>query len=254
MKCALLLIDLQQDFLALADLQPSASSLVARAAELLRDCRRRNLPVIHIFTTVDREKNIRLPHWRALNRWMCVAGTPGHEPPPALQPLPGETIVHKTGFNPFASGDLEKLLRAAGCDSVILCGLHLHACVRTAAVESLERDLRVVIAEDAVASNDPIHAAATRRWLAARSVVFENINSVFDSTNGTQSKRWAHRSPRQTDEILFEVHHSTPEEIASATTAARNAWPKWRRTPMSERQQMLHKLAQRLRAMADELA
>src|SRR5690242_18487255 len=98
MKSALLLIDLQQDFLipqdphSFADLQPPAAVLVPRAAELLRACRERKIPVIHVWTTVERKKDIRLPHWRAQNRWMCVAGTPGHETPEPLRPLAGESI------------------------------------------------------------------------------------------------------------------------------------------------------------------
>jgi acyl-CoA reductase-like NAD-dependent aldehyde dehydrogenase/nicotinamidase-related amidase len=252
MKSALLLIDLQQDFLSSAELQPAAPVLIGRAAELLRACREQKLPIIHVWTTVDREKDIRLPHWRAQKRWMCVAGTPGHETPESLRPLAGESIVHKTGFNPFASGELDQILLAAHCDSVILCGLHLHACVRTAAVESLERNLKVVIAEDAIASNDPIHAAATRRWLAARCVSFQPLGTVFSSPD--HSKNWQHRSPRQTDEILFEVPNATTNEISSATQAALNASHQWRRTSFEQRQQTLNAIAQKLTGMADELA
>ncbi len=249
MKSALLLIDLQPDFLASADLQPPAPILVMRAAELLRACRERKIPIIHVWTTVDREKNIRLPHWRAQNRWMCETGTPGHETPEPLRPLAGESIVHKTGFNAFASGELDQILRSASCDSVILCGLHLHACVRTAAVESLERNLKVVIAEDATANNDPIHAAATRRWLAERCVTFRPIGALFGD-----SKTWCHRSPRKTDEILFEVPNATPNEISEATSAALIAHHAWRSTSLAQRQQTLNAIAQKLTEKADELA
>ena len=249
MKSALLLIDLQQDFLASADLQPPAPTLVARAAELLRVCRERKISVIHVWTTVDREKNIRLPHWHALDRWMCEAGTPGHETPESLRPLNGESIVHKTGFNAFASGELDQILRSTVCDSVILCGLHLHACVRTAAVESLERDLQVFIAEDAIANNDPIHAAATRRWLAERCVTFRPVGALFGD-----SKTWCHRSPRKTEEILFEVPNAKPNEISEATSAALNAYDSWRSTSLAQRQQTLNTIAQKLTGMADELA
>jgi acyl-CoA reductase-like NAD-dependent aldehyde dehydrogenase/nicotinamidase-related amidase len=252
MKSALLLIDLQQDFLA-SELQTSASILITRAAELLRACRLHKIPIVHVWTTVDRDKNIRLPHWRAQNRWMCVAGTPGHETPEPLRPLAGESIVHKTGFNAFASGELDQILRSAGCDSVILCGVHLHACVRTAAVESLERNLNVVIAEDAVASNDPIHAAATRRWLAARSVTFQPAGAVL-SDSRQHSKKWPHRSPRNTDEILFEVQNTTPEKLSEATSAALNVSHQWRRTSLSKRQDILNSIAQKLLGMENDLA
>lgn len=254
MKSALLLIDLQRDFLASANLQPPASSVTQRAAELLQACRQRGIPVIHIWTTVEREKDHRLPHWRELKRWMCVAGTPGHETPNELSPLAGETIVHKTGFNPFANGELEKILRSTGVDSVILAGVHLHACVRTAACESLERNLQVFVAEQAVASNDPTHAAATRRWLAARCVTFESTDALLNRLDGFEPKKSFHYSPRQIDEILFEIHNTPADEIATAAEAAQNAQPHWRRKSLAERQQILDTIAQRLISASDDLA
>jgi hypothetical protein len=41
MKPALLLIDLQRDFLAAANLEPAAAALVLRASAFLRVCRER---------------------------------------------------------------------------------------------------------------------------------------------------------------------------------------------------------------------
>jgi acyl-CoA reductase-like NAD-dependent aldehyde dehydrogenase len=254
MKFALLLIDLQRDFLASANLQPAAPLVITRAAQLLQACRQRRIPVIHVWTTVERETDRRLPHWREQKRWMCVARTPGHETPGQLQPLADETIVHKTGFNPFANGELEKILRDRGCDSVILAGVHLHACVRTVAVESLERDFHVFIAEQAVASNDPIHAAATRRWLAARCVAFESTDGLLNRLDGLESKKSFHHSPRQTDEILFEVPNASADEVAAAAQAAQTAGSTWRRTPLAERQQILDTIAQRLIAVSEDFA
>jgi len=48
MKPALLLVDLQGDYLAAPGLQPVAGILTTRAAALLDECRRRGVPVIHI--------------------------------------------------------------------------------------------------------------------------------------------------------------------------------------------------------------
>lgn len=253
MKPALLLIDLQRDFLDAANLQPPAMATISRAAELLQTARARGVPVIHVWTTVDYSSDQRLPHWRKTNRWMCVAGTPGHETPAALKPLPGETIVHKAGFNPFASGELKEILRKHGCDTVVLAGVHLHACVRTAAVESLERNFEVFIAEDATASNDPIHAVATRRWLAERCVSFQPAHTILNALNGPVTK-WIHRSSRRTDEILFEVVNAGAKEISSATHAAKTAWSHWRQRPLSNRQRILETLAQKLESSTDELA
>ncbi|HUE36643.1 MAG TPA: isochorismatase family protein, partial [Candidatus Acidoferrum sp.] len=117
MNAPLLLVDLQNDYLNSPALQPSREILVAKAAKLLEECRTRNAPVIHVWTTISRDRDGRLPHWKKLNRWNCVAGTDGHRTPSSLQPVNGEAIVHKTGFNGFASGKLDVALKEVNGDA-----------------------------------------------------------------------------------------------------------------------------------------
>ncbi|MES1180647.1 MAG: isochorismatase family cysteine hydrolase [Verrucomicrobiota bacterium] len=163
MKPALLLVDLQGDFLDSNGLQPSRENLVSQTAALLHDCRRKNIPVIHLWTTVERANDRRLPHWKKHGRWLCVAGTDGHKTPAPLQPLANETVIPKAGFNGFAGGELDAVLQKLGCDTVILAGLHLHTCVRTAAAESLERGLRVFMRSPAMTRFMPPPRAAGLR-------------------------------------------------------------------------------------------
>lgn len=249
MKPALLLIDLQGDYLAAPGLQPPAEVVITQAAALLDGCRKLRIPIIHVWTTVYRDDDRRLPHWRQANRWQCVAGTPGHQPPRELEPRAGEAMVHKTGFNAFADGALDSELRRLQCDTVILAGVHLHACVRTAAVECLERGYAVRIAEDAVASHDPIHAAATRRWLAQRCIEFAPVSAILGRAPGL-----VHYSPRATDERLFEVPIAGASEVAAATAAAQNGWEQWRRIVPATRWELLGNVANRLEAAAPALA
>jgi acyl-CoA reductase-like NAD-dependent aldehyde dehydrogenase/nicotinamidase-related amidase len=254
MKPALLLVDLQADFLNSTGLQPASESLIGRATVLLHGCRQKKIPVIHIWTTVHRDNDQRLPHWKKTNRWHCVAGTAGHEPPAPLQPLKKETVIHKRGFNGFAGGKLDAALKKINGNTVILAGVHLHACVRTAAVESLERGLHVFVAEDAVASNDPVHAAATRRWLAERGVEFISTNEIFSRLDGNAPSRLIHRSPRETKKILFEIPIAGVDEIAAATISAQSAWKLWRQTSLRSRRKILERVATRLEAAAPALA
>jgi acyl-CoA reductase-like NAD-dependent aldehyde dehydrogenase len=230
--------------------------VVTRAAVLLDHCRHQRIPVIHVWTTIRRDEDRRLPHWKRTDRWLCVAGTSGHQPPARLQPRAGETIIHKTGFNAFAGATLDAALRQMNCDAVILAGVHLHACIRTAAAESLERGLEVFIAEDAVGSNDPTHAAAVRRWLAERCVQFEPVNAVLSRLDGNEPSRtkMVHRSPREMEKIAFEVPMAGADEIAAAAAAAKSAWTKWRQRPPSSCQSLLEKVAERLEAAAPDLA
>jgi alpha-ketoglutaric semialdehyde dehydrogenase len=254
MKPALLLVDLQSDHLATPDLHPPADALAARAAVLLENCRNRRIPVIHVWTTIHRDKDRRLPHWERTDRWMCVAGTSGHQPPARLQPREGEVIIHKTGFNAFAGATLDTALRRMNCDTVILAGVHLHACVRAAAAESLERGLQVFIAEDAVGSNDPVHAAAVRRWLAERCVQFVSTDILLPRLDGKVKSALLHRSPRDTGKCLFEVPIADADEIVSATLLVRNGWGKWRQSKIISRLEIFEKAAARLNAAAPKLA
>ena len=63
MKPVLLLVDLQNDFLDAAGLSPARETLVAHTAALVQACRTQKIPVIHVWTTIHREDDRRLPHW-----------------------------------------------------------------------------------------------------------------------------------------------------------------------------------------------
>src|SRR5271154_1823876 len=156
MKPVLVLIDCQNDFLSAPGLQPAAGLVVERAAALLTACRAQGVPVVHVWTTVRREPDDRMPHWRASGRWWCEEGTAGHKAPESLQPAEGEMIVHKQFFSGFGGTQLHDLLRARGYDTLVLAGVHLHGCVRATAMDAYERGYRMFIAEDAVASDDAI--------------------------------------------------------------------------------------------------
>jgi acyl-CoA reductase-like NAD-dependent aldehyde dehydrogenase/nicotinamidase-related amidase len=254
MKPALLLIDLQADYLNSPGIQPVAGALIVRSAALLDGCRQRRVPVIHVWKTIHRDNDRRLPHWKQNDRWLCVAGTAGHQPPASLHPCDGEAIVHKTGFNAFAGGELDTVLRRLNCDTALIAGVHLHACVRTAAAECLERGLQVFVAEDAVGSNDPIHATATRRWLAERCVRFESVAAILARLDGSETSALVHRSPRVTEQVLFAVAVSGASEVAAVGAAAQDAGRNWRRTSPTVRQQSLATMAMQLEAAAADLA
>jgi acyl-CoA reductase-like NAD-dependent aldehyde dehydrogenase len=180
MNPLLILVDLQRDFLTANPLAPAAGDLVERASWLLGRCRERGIPVVHVWTTVSRRPDNRMAHWKQAGVWRCVAGTTGHEPPRELAPIEGETILHKTGFRAFAGGQLLGTIREQAADSLWVAGVHLHACVRQAVIEGYEAGFRVCVAEDATGSDDPVHAAITRRYLTARGVHFLRVQELAD--------------------------------------------------------------------------
>ncbi len=254
MKPVLLLVDLQGDFLDSPGLQSPRESLVLQTTRLLQGCRQGKIPVIHIWTTISPGEDRRLPHWKKSNRWLCVAGTDGHKTPPPLQPLENEIVISKTGVNGFAGGDLDAALKQSACDFVLVAGVHLHTCIRTIAAESLERSLQVIIADEAVASNDPVYAAATRRWLSERCVEFLSTGEILSRLAGHGPARLIHRSPSETGKIRFEIPIADTDEIGAAIASAQAVGRDWRQASLDSRLEILEKAAVQLEASAPELA
>jgi acyl-CoA reductase-like NAD-dependent aldehyde dehydrogenase len=262
MKPALVLIDLQMDFLAAAGLEPAAGQVLDRCARLLAGSRQRQIPILHIWTTVQRQADDRMPHWKAANTWRCVMGTPGHEPPASVRPVGDETIVHKHFFSGFGCPDFQTHLRALGCDTLVLAGVHLHGCVRATALDAYERGYTVWVAADAVASDDPLHAAITQRYLEQRAARFVSVSEILDRLDARADTAAAspstgafiHRSPRDRFRVLWEVQNEGREAVARETAAAQRAWRAWRIWDIRKRNEAIQQWAARLAAESESLA
>jgi alpha-ketoglutaric semialdehyde dehydrogenase len=234
MRPALLLVDLQNDFLRAPGLEPPASDVIDRAAALVRGCRERGIPVFHVRTTVAAGIPS-MPHWERGGRRVCVDGTEGHAPPPALRHVPGERTIDKTFFSAFGVPALEEGLRADRIDTVVVAGVHLHGCVRATVLDAYQRGFSVIVADDAVASHEPLHAASTRRWLDGRAARFLPVAGILATLSGG-------------------APGAVPAPAAPGIAAAHDAWPAWRATPVEERARILDRLAALVEAEAPVLA
>jgi len=236
MRPLALFVDFQNDFLGAPGLEPSAGEVVRHAARLLAGVRLRGLPVVHAVTSVDPARDDRMPHWKALDRWRCVRGTPGHAFPEGLEPRAGEAVVSKTFFSAFSSPDLAGAL--SGADTLLVAGVHLHGCVRATVLDAYASGRTVWVADDAVGSDDPLQAAVTRRYLEGRAARFAPVGEIL---------RW-----------LESGSAAPPQDFAAdaarASSAARRALEAWRSAPPAERAQPLLALADRFAAEAPEWA
>ncbi len=259
MNAALLLIDLQHDFLSTPHLQPSAGQVTDRAAALVAACRQRHVPIYHIYTTVSRDPDNRMPHWKSTNRWMCEPGTPGHAAPDSLKPVQNDTVLHKQFFSAFSCREIFPSLQAGKIDTLILAGIHLHACIRATALDAYQLGLSVLIADDAVASDDPLHAAITRRYLRERAIRFadvQTLSATFDlhpSVLPVNSSAYEHLSPT-TQRPLWQMPLSSPEQIAQSAANLHDAWLRRPQTSLDSRAAACRALAKLLRDQERELA
>ncbi|MFY9550701.1 MAG: aldehyde dehydrogenase family protein, partial [Thermoanaerobaculia bacterium] len=278
MRPLLLLVDLQNDFLGARGLEPPAGEVIERATRLLCGARALGIAVVHAMTTVDRARDDRMPHWKALNRWKCVRGTAGHEPPQSLKPGETERIVDKTDFSAFSTGELDRIVSAIQPDTLIVAGVHLHGCVRATVLDAYTRRLEVLVAEDAVGSDDPIHAAITERYLEGRAAHFVPVEAILrrcetpPSVPAAQGERLpaaviggrelrptalpeiVHLAPRRRDRRLFSVPSAGRAEAFAAVSTACEALHGWASAGFAARAACLARLAERLESEAEPLA
>jgi nicotinamidase-related amidase len=119
-------------------------------------------------TLIRPDGSNRLPHWKRDGRWECVEGTPGAEAPPELAARPGEHVLGKPFYSAFGNADVDRLLRAAVVDTLLVAGTYTHACVRATVLDAYQRGYRVWLASAAVGSYDPVHAEISVRHLDGR--------------------------------------------------------------------------------------
>jgi alpha-ketoglutaric semialdehyde dehydrogenase len=178
-RTALVLVDLQHDYLVRPGLLPPAPALVASTASLLDGFRQLELPVVHIHTATRADGADRMPHWRASGMTACVEGTPGAAPPTPLEPRADELVVTKQYYRGFTDRAVDPWLRARSVARVVVAGIYTHACVRETAIDAYEAGFEVWVGADAVGSTEPAHAALTREWLEPRAAQFRSSRSIL---------------------------------------------------------------------------
>ena len=120
-KTALVLVDVQKAFVEweAGGLRRNNPQAVDNIARLLAAFRREGLPVFHI-RHASREAGSAL-----------AADKPGYQPIDAARERNGEPVIVKHVNSSFIGTDLEDRLRAAGIDTVVICGITTNHCVET---------------------------------------------------------------------------------------------------------------------------
>jgi biuret amidohydrolase len=191
----------------------------AAIARLLAGARAAGVPVIYVLLTYRRTdppglESMGNPFWQAVEA-ARESMTPGRrstiihhnqegsvqtELPPDIAAQPGDYVIRsKKRLSAFYGTDLDTLLRALGAETVVLCGINTNTCVLCTAFDAFNRDLRVVVASDGVASmyGEDLHVLGLeniRRCLGWAMPVDEIVD-VFATTR-TPAARIAGSAPR----------------------------------------------------------
>jgi acyl-CoA reductase-like NAD-dependent aldehyde dehydrogenase len=247
----LLLIDVQEDFLARPGLTPDRSTIVATLAAMLEHARASGWHVIHVHTRVDPTLADAMPHRRDAGNAEVIAGTRGAEPPTELAPRENEPRLFKRFFSAFDAPGLGDLLRSIGAEPLVVCGVHSHACIRDTVSDAYARGFKVVIPDGATASYDSAHASLAMEWMGARSARTAPLRDfIGDRTIGVE---WAQRDPCDESREIQRVALTSAEDVRRSTgeLAARQA--SLAATSIEERRRRLCDWREQLSASSGEL-
>ncbi|MFI0404756.1 cysteine hydrolase family protein [Actinomadura sp. 3N508] len=186
-RTALLLIDLQNDYchpdgvFARAGLRVSGlDDLVAHVNALAAAARSAGRPVIWVRMEWDADADVGLLGERSpfLRTQGLRHGTWGADLLAGLDRRPGDHEIVKRRFDAFHGTGLDDLLRDLGARTLVVGGVRTDFCVESTVRAAFFRDLRAIVAREAVAGYvEDMHTASLRLM----NTVFAEVVGVGDA-------------------------------------------------------------------------
>ncbi len=99
---------------------------------------------------------------------ILVAGEPGNDIVPELEPIAGEIVIDKPGKGAFYATKLQELLARRHIRYLVICGVTTEVCVQTTMREANDRGFDCVLAEDATESYFPAFKEAALEMVCAQ--------------------------------------------------------------------------------------
>ena len=188
LKIALLVIDMQRDFLEpegfgaslgndVSRLQPS----VPNVKLLLQAFRHYRLPIFYTQeghapdlsdcppSKLKRGKGkLKIGDVGPMGR-ILILGEPGNAIIPELAPLPEEIVITKPGKSSFYRTNLAQILQKKGISHLIIAGVTTEVCVQTTMREANDRGYECLLVEDATDSYFPKFKQFTLESIRAQS-------------------------------------------------------------------------------------
>ncbi|WP_315837888.1 isochorismatase family cysteine hydrolase [Bradyrhizobium prioriisuperbiae] len=179
-KRCLVIIDVLNDFLDRWD-ATKADRLVQNINRLVAAFRQAGLPIIWVRQEFRSDLSDALLEMRDKGIAITIEGTRGAQLHAGLDWQPTDTIIVKKRYSAFFGTELDTILADMGAGELTLCGLNTHACVRMAAIDAYQRDLRVVIARECVGSNNEEHARVSLDYMDGKIARVATVADIIES-------------------------------------------------------------------------
>ena len=186
-KVALVIIDMQRDFLelggfgdALGNDVTQLQSIVPTVKKLLETFRSLGLPVIHTIdahqpdlsdcppSKLNRGKGgLKIGDQGTMGR-ILIVGEDGNNIISELTPKEGEIVIVKPGKGAFCRTPLEEILQKENITHLLFTGVTTEVCVQTTMREANDRGYECLLIEDGTASYFPEFKSSTIEMLRAQ--------------------------------------------------------------------------------------
>ncbi len=160
------------------------------AARVLEAARRCAVPVVHTrveYSPGGAEGGVFFRKIAALR--VFERGSPLGDFEPPLLPQDGETVITKHYPSAFFGTDLDGRLRAAGIDTLVICGLSTSGCVRASAVDAICHGFVPLVVRDAVGDRLAAVHDANLFDLAAKSAEIVGGDDIIAYFEGLAARK-----------------------------------------------------------------
>jgi nicotinamidase-related amidase len=140
-------MDMLNDFLTGELRCDRARKIVPNLQRLLAGARGAGVPVVY-------SRDAHLPMDYEMRVWgeHAMAGTPGSEVIPELEPTEDDYEVTKRTYSAFHDTGMDQLLRGLGVDTLIITGVHTHICGLHTAADAFFHGYQLIVVSDGVSA------------------------------------------------------------------------------------------------------
>jgi len=190
-RAALIIIDMQRDFLEPGGFGEALGNDVSRLAAAVAPCRKvldaaRSAGMLVIHTREGHRPDLSDAPRAKLERGapsmrigapgpmgrILIRGEPGHEIVPELYPAAGEPVIDKPGKGAFYQTDLAMVLQNYAIETPVVCGVTTEVCVNTTVREANDRGCRCIVLGDCCGSYFPQFHEAGLAMIKAQGGIF----------------------------------------------------------------------------------
>ena len=175
----LIVIDMQNDFLDRLE-DANRAGLILNTNQLIDLFRVSGCPVIWVQQLLSPDLSDAPLLMRDRRKSVVIDGTSGAKIHSELSRNENDTVVAKKRYSAFFGTNLEQVLSDLAPERITLAGVNSHACVRTTAIDAYQRDIRVVLASDCIASHDPEHGRISMAYMARNIAVAMTNEQISD--------------------------------------------------------------------------